>query len=67
MSVAEKLRAAGYEPQVRELPRIYQEYWVRVARKSQRLVDDAMLARLSADFLDLKHQLISCRGLRSAE
>lgn len=67
VGVAEKLRAAGYEPQVRELPRIYQEYWVRVARKSQRLVDDAMLARLSVDFLDLKHQLISCGGLRSAE
>ncbi|MNZ57855.1 hypothetical protein D3C78_758460 [compost metagenome] len=67
VSVAEKLRAAGYEPQVRELPRIYQEYWVRVARKSQRLVDDAMLARLSVDFIDLKHQLISCGGLRSAE
>lgn len=67
VSIAQKVRAAGYEPQVRELPRIYQEYWVRVARKSQRLVDDAMLARLSADFLDLKHQLISCRGLRSAE
>lgn len=67
VGVAEKLRAAGYEPQVRELPRVYQEYWVRVARKSQRLVDDAMLARLSVDFLDLKHQLISCGGLRSAE
>lgn len=67
VSVAEKLRAAGYEPQVRELPRIYQEYWVRVARRSQRLVDDAMLVRLSADFIDLKHQLISCGGLRSAE
>lgn len=67
VSIAQKARAAGYEPQVRELPRIYQEYWIRVARKSQRLVDDAMLARLSADFLDLKHQLISCRGLRGVE
>lgn len=67
VSIAEKLRGAGYEPQVRELPRIYQEYWVRVARKSQRLVDDAMRARLSADFLDLKHQLIACRGLRGVE
>lgn len=67
VSIAQKVRAAGYEPQVRELPRIYQEYWVRVARKSQRLVDDAMRARLSADFLDLKHQLIACRGLRSVE
>lgn len=63
LSVAERLRAAGYEPQVRELPRIYQEYWVRVAAKSQRLVDDDMLTRLAGDFPDLKHQLISCSGV----
>lgn len=67
VGIAEKLRAAGYAPQVRELPRVYQEYWVRVGGKSRRLVDDAMLARLSADFIDLKHQLISCEGLRGAE
>lgn len=63
VGVAERLRAAGYEPQVRELPRIYQEYWVRIARKSQRLVDDDLLARLSGDFSDLKHQLIACSGV----
>lgn len=63
VSVAEKLRAAGYAPQVRELPRIYQEYWLRVAAKDQRLVDGGMLQRLAADFSDLKHQLISCSGV----
>lgn len=63
VSVAEKLRAAGYEPQVRELPRIYQEYWVRIGEKSQRLVDDDLLARLAGDFSDLKHQLIQCSGV----
>lgn len=62
-SVAEKLRAAGYEPQVRELPRIYQEYWVRIAEKSQRLVDGDLLTRLGSDFSDLKHQLIQCSGV----
>lgn len=62
-SVAEKLRAAGYEPQVRELPRIYQEYWVRIAEKSQRLVDGDLLTRLASDFSDLKHQLIQCSGV----
>lgn len=61
--VAGKLRAAGYEPQMRELPRIYQEYWVRVAKKSQRLVDKDLLDRLAEDFSDLKHQVISCSGL----
>ncbi|MBV2134758.1 SPOR domain-containing protein [Pseudomonas sp. MAP12] len=63
VSVAEKLRAAGYEPQVRELPRIYQEYWVRIAEKNQRLVDGDLLARLAGDFSDLKHQLIQCSGV----
>lgn len=61
--VAEKLRAAGYAPQVRELPRIYQEHWVRVADKDRRLVDEALLARLTTDFSDLKHQLIACSGV----
>lgn len=63
VSVAEKLRAAGYAPQVRELPRIYQEYWLRVAAKDRRLVDGGMLQRLASDFSDLKHQLISCSGV----
>lgn len=63
VSVADKLRASGYAPQLRELPRIYQEYWVRVAEKDQRLVDGAVVQRLQADFSDLKHQLISCSGV----
>lgn len=61
--VADKLRVAGYSPQVRELPRIYQEYWVRVAAKDQRLIDEEMLQSLAGDFFDLKHQLISCLGV----
>lgn len=67
VGVADKLRAAGYEPQVRELPRVYQQYWVRVASKSRRLVDDQLLARLAGDFPDLKHELISCAGLAQTE
>lgn len=61
--VADKLRSAGYLPQVRELPRIYQEYWVRVTAKDQRLIDEEMLKSLAGDFSDLKHQLISCLGV----
>lgn len=67
VGVADKLRAAGYEPQVRELPRVYQQYWVRVVSKSRRLVDDQLLARLAGDFPDLKHELISCAGLAQTE
>lgn len=62
-SVADKVRSAGYEPQLHELPRIYQEFWVRVARNSQRLVGDELIAGLTRDFSDLKHQVISCSGL----
>lgn len=61
--VADRLRGVGYAPQVRELPRIHQDYWVQVAEKGQRLLDGALLQRLRADFPDLKHQLISCSGV----
>lgn len=67
VGVADKLRAAGYEPQVRELPRVYQQYWVRVASKSRRLVDEHLLMRLAGDFPDLKHELISCAGVAQVE
>lgn len=67
VGVADKLRTAGYEPQVRELPRVYQQYWVRVASKSRRLVDEQLLVRLAGDFPDLKHELISCTGVAQAE
>lgn len=67
VAVADKLRLAGYEPQVRELPRVYQQYWVRVASKSRRLLDNMLLERLAADFPDLKHELISCSGVAQSE
>lgn len=63
VALADKLRTAGYAPLVRELPRIYQEYWLRVADKSRRLVDGTLLHRLRSDFSDLKHQLIACSGV----
>ncbi|MCC6075385.1 SPOR domain-containing protein [Pseudomonas sp. GCM10022188] len=67
VGVADKLRAAGYEPQVRELPRVYQQYWVRVASKARRLVDELLLKQLAADFPDLKHEVISCTGVAQFE
>lgn len=62
-AVADRLRGSGYAPQVRELPRVYQEYWVQVAEKDRRLVDDVVLQRLQTNFSDLKHRLISCSGV----
>lgn len=63
MTVAEKLRAAGYEPEVRVVPRIYQEYWVQLAMKERHLLSHELQASLAAAFPHLKHQLISCSGV----
>lgn len=64
-SVISRLRRAGYEPLLRELPRANRRHWVRVAPESRRLVDDSLLARLSLDFNGLQHQLMPCEGVAS--
>lgn len=65
-SVMQRLRDAGYEPAMRELARAHRSYWVRVLPASRRLVDDAMLQRLSSDFVNLQHQLMPCESVASA-
>lgn len=64
-SVISRLRRAGYEPLLRELPRANRSYWVRIAPESRRLVDDSLLERLSLDFNGLQHQLMPCEGVAS--
>jgi cell division septation protein DedD len=64
-SVITRLRAAGYEPLLRELPRANRSNWVRIAPESRRLVDDSLLQRLSLDFNGLQHQLMPCEGVAS--
>lgn len=64
-SVITRLRSAGYEPLLRELPRANRRNWVRIAPESRRLVDDSMLERLSLDFKGLQHQLMPCEGVAS--
>ncbi|TBU71137.1 sporulation protein [Pseudomonas daroniae] len=64
-SVISRLRGAGYEPLLRELPRANRRHWVRVAPESRRLVDDSLLERLSLDFKGLQHQLMPCEGVAS--
>lgn len=64
-SVMQRLRAAGYEPAMRELPRAQRSYWVRVAPESRRLADDFLLQRLASDFNGLQHQLMPCEGIAS--
>lgn len=62
-SVMQRLREAGYEPLLRELPRAHRSYWVRIAPQSRILLSDALLERLVEDFSGLEHQLKPCEGL----
>jgi hypothetical protein len=62
-SVMYRLRSAGYEPLLRELPRAHQAFWVRIAPQSRRLVDDGMLQGLARDFPGLEHRLMPCQGV----
>nr|WP_298147469.1 SPOR domain-containing protein [uncultured Pseudomonas sp.] len=64
-SVMQRLRGAGYEPEMRELPRAQRSYWVRIAPESRRLADDFLLQRLATDFNGLQHQLMPCEGIAS--
>lgn len=65
-SVMRRLREAGYEPLLRELPRAQRSFWVRIAPESRRLVDDA-IAQLSLDFNGLQHQIMPCESVASAQ
>lgn len=62
-SVMFRLRSAGYEPLLRELPRAHQAFWVRISPESRRLVDEDMLQRLAHDFQGLEHRLMPCQGV----
>lgn len=62
-SVMQRLRSAGYEPQIRELTRAHRNYWVRIAPESRRLADEPLLERLAFDFKGLQHQLMPCEGV----
>ena len=65
-SVIQRLRDAGYQPLLRELPRAQRSYWVRVAPESRRLADD-VLQQLAMDFKDLQHQIMPCVSVASAQ
>lgn len=41
--------------------------WLKVAVESERLLDLAVLSSLSKDFKDLKHKIILCEGIATAE
>lgn len=65
-SVMQRLRDAGYESALRELPRSRRSYWVRIAPESRRLVGDALLQSLAFDFNGLQHQLMPCESIATS-
>jgi cell division septation protein DedD len=64
-AVMQRLRGAGYEPALKELPRAHRRYWVRIAPESRRLADERLMQRLAFDFKGLQHQLMPCEGIAS--
>lgn len=64
-SVMQRLRDAGYEPLLRELPRAHRNYWVKIAPESRLLASDQLLERLAQDFIGLGHQLMPCESIAS--
>ncbi|MCE1119118.1 MULTISPECIES: hypothetical protein [Pseudomonas] len=41
--------------------------WLKVAPEAERLLDQTVLTILSKDFKDLKHKIILCEGIATAE
>lgn len=64
-AVMQRLRGAGYEPALQELPRAHRRFWVRIAPESRRLADERLMQRLAFDFKGLQHQLMPCEGIAS--
>jgi hypothetical protein len=64
--VMQRLHDAGYDAELRELPRSHRNYWVRIAPESRRLVSDSLLESLAFDFNGLQHQLMPCESIATS-
>lgn len=42
-------------------------YWMRVTPESRRLADDSVLQNLAKEFNELKHKIMPCEGVATAE
>ena len=42
-------------------------YWMRVAPESRRMADDSVLQNLAKEFNELKHKIMPCEGVATAE
>lgn len=56
----EQLQTLGYDVAVHALSKKKQQFGVQLGSEARRLVDQAMLSRLRADFPSLQHQYQSC-------
>lgn len=59
----EQLQQLGHDVRLHALNKKEQQYVVEVGSKARRLVDQAMLTRLRADFPGLQHQYQPCAGV----
>lgn len=62
-SVAERMSAVGYAPLIRTVERSQRLYWVVIAPSTKRLVDQALLKLLVADFADMQQLFMSSEKL----
>lgn len=42
-------------------------FWLKIGAESERLLDGNVMATLSSDFKELKHKIIFCQGIATAE
>lgn len=63
----EQLEELGHEVNVHALSKKEQQYVVEVGAEARRLVDQAMLSRLRADFPSLQHQYQPCAGVANGQ
>lgn len=63
-SVADRMSAAGYESSIRVMERSQRLYWVVIAPNARRLVDQALLRQLVADFAGMQHLFMSREKLK---
>jgi hypothetical protein len=67
LSVMTRLKEAGYEPALKELPRDQRSFWVRVDPQRVRLLDDQLLEGLANSFNELRHEVRPCESIAQAQ
>ncbi|MGV8744084.1 SPOR domain-containing protein, partial [Pseudomonas aeruginosa] len=53
-----RIKTAGYEEELKELPSRQRDFWGRVAPGSRRLVDEQLHKEMARDFKGLQHQIM---------